>query len=434
MGIPWREIRGSNKWVAMKVFKSKFWLPVLLATNLVWSGCGSSSQDFVTTGNPPNINISAPVAVNDAYTTSLNRALVVPAATGVLVNDSPNPIGGQPVLVTFQSTSVYGGQVTSTDNAGAFTYTPAPGFLGTDIFRYDLSNGSFTSRATVTVEVTPQGPGIFVDSRTGNDSTASATSGLPYATVQGAVNAAGPNADIIILPGEGTYTGQVQLLNGQRLLGTESALVNAQGPVRPTLSGPVILADGNTLDSLRVVRTPGICIDGDGQDSGTITNCEIADNVSGTGIQMRGVTGNWLVAGNTISQVDGIGLDLDTQMDGSAVIRVQRNTITGCSRFGLGVAAFGQSDNAVQITDNTLSANGIGLGPNGGNVGMLCGASQTATVCVQVLGNQNQGLYTLVPASTINFEQFAQAGELNSGTFVTLQGQVTDVAAGFCGF
>lgn len=421
----------------MNIFKMKFWVPVLLATNLIWSGCGDSRQEFVYNNANPIVS-SQPVARDDAYSTSLDTPLVVPAAMGVLANDSPNPIDGQIVVVTFQSPTLGGGQVTSADNDGSFTYIPAPGYLGTDVFSYELSNGSFTSRATVTIEVTPQGPGIFVDSRTGDNSTANAATGLPYATIQAAVTAAGPNTDIVILPGRGTYTGTVQLLDGQRLLGTESLLINAQGVVRPTLSGPVILANGNTLDSIRVVRTQGIAIDGDGQDSGIVTNCEVANTTGGTGIQIRGVSGTWLIADNSISQIDGIGLDMDTQMDSSAVVQVQRNSITDCVQFGLGVAGFGASNIAVQIIDNVLSGNGAGSGPNGGDVGMFCPATGTSEVCLQILGNENQGLYTFLLASnsnsTINVEQFAQAGSLNSGIFVTLQGVVTDVAEGFCGF
>ncbi len=419
----------------MKKFGNKFWLSVLLASNLVWSGCGSSREEFVFGGTTNPVVSTRPIAQPDAYATRLDTPLVVPAATGVLVNDTPNPIAGQPITVTFQSPTVGGGQVSSTGNEGGFTYTPAPGFLGTDIFSYDLSNGSFTSRTTVTIEVAPQGPGIFVDSRTGNDSTANAVSGLPYATIQAAVSAAGPNADIVILPGRGTYTGTVQLLDGQRLLGTESVLINAQGVIRPTLSGPVILADGNTLDSLRVVRTQGIAIDGDGQNSGTITNCEVADTVNGTGIQIRGISGTWLIADNAISQVDGIGLDMDTQNTSSGVVRVQRNTITDSKRFGLGVAGFGGSDIAVQVIDNVLSRNGAGLGPNSGAVGMFCATAGTGEVCLQILGNQNTGLYLFEQAgSTISVEQLAQVEQLNSGTFRTLQGALTEVADGFCGF
>jgi VCBS repeat-containing protein len=93
----------------------------------------------------------APVATNDAYTTDEDTALTI-AAPGVLGNDSDLDSS------TLTAAVVTGpGHGTLTLNAnGAFTYTPAANFNGTDTFTYRANDGSLTSDpATVTITVTP---------------------------------------------------------------------------------------------------------------------------------------------------------------------------------------------------------------------------------------------------------------------------------------
>lgn len=389
-------------------------------------GCGDSEESFVTADGGGGSTL--PIARADSYTTALGTALAVPADMGVLINDS---VPGGPVRVAFPSVTTRGGQVTLAGDSGAFTYTPAQGFVGPDAFVYEVSNGFGTSRATVTIAVTlgVQGPGVFVDSVSGSDATGNFASGSPFATVQAAVTAAGPGADIVVFPGRGTYTGTVNLLNGQRLLGFASGLVNAQGSDRPTLSGPVVLADNNTVASVRVVRTDGIAIDGDDQVNGTVTGCEVA-NSAGTGIQIRSIAGDWSILDNTVTQTDGIGIDMDTQGDDVAVVRVNDNSISGSRLFGLGMAAFGQSRLTVQVNDNVLTDN-LGL------FSVLAISTGTSTLCLQMLGNQNDSVYRFDRTSAqaaLNVERFSELPTLNSGTVTVTQLPVTDVPAGFCGF
>jgi hypothetical protein len=401
-------------------------IPLLLfALVTLLAGCGDSQESFVVAPGGGS-GSSLPVARADAYSTALNAVLAVPADTGVLANDTLNAVAGSTVTVVFPSVSSQGGQITSSDDNGAFTYTPAPGFEGTDGFEYELSNGFGTSHATVTIEValgTP-GAGFFVDSVSGNDASGDFQSGSPFATVQAAVTAAGPGQDIVVYPGRGTYTGTVNLLDGQRLLGFASALVQAQGTDRPTLSGPVVLADGNTVDSIRVVRTAGIGIDGDDQTGGTVTNCEVADTEEGaTGIQIRDITGNWLIEGNTVTRAGGIGIDMDTQDDGSGVVRVNHNDISGCRLFGLGMAAFGQSELTVQVNDNVLADN-LGL------FSVLAISAGTSTLNMEILDNQNDSAYRfdrLTSQAALNVERFSDFESQN--TVMVPDEPVTDVPA-----
>lgn len=110
--------------------------PVLIGLNL-------------TAPTPPN---SAPVVVDDNYTVDANATLTVPGE-GVLANDSdPDNDPLTAVLVS----DVSNGVLTLNPN-GSFTYTPSAGFVGTDSFTYQASDGELTSNvATVTITVQGQ--------------------------------------------------------------------------------------------------------------------------------------------------------------------------------------------------------------------------------------------------------------------------------------
>ncbi len=93
----------------------------------------------------------APVAVNDAYTTDEDVALVV-AAPGVLANDT-DPEGT--ALTAAVVAGPAHGSLTLNPN-GSFTYTPAANYNGPDSFTYKASDGTTDSNvATVTLTVNP---------------------------------------------------------------------------------------------------------------------------------------------------------------------------------------------------------------------------------------------------------------------------------------
>lgn len=99
------------------------------------------------------INVhGAPTSTPDAYTTVEDAQLSVNAADGVLANDE-NATGLN--LVTGASHGVLDLDTTT----GAFTYDPAPGFVGSDSFTYRAKNPDGVSEpATVTITVTPAPP------------------------------------------------------------------------------------------------------------------------------------------------------------------------------------------------------------------------------------------------------------------------------------
>jgi hypothetical protein len=101
---------------------------------------------FEGDGEPPANR--PPVAVDDSATTTQDVAVEI----AVLANDS-DPDGDPLTVGSF--TQPASGSVTLSPN-GTFTYTPAPGFVGDDIFTYNASDGELDSDpATVTVIVEP---------------------------------------------------------------------------------------------------------------------------------------------------------------------------------------------------------------------------------------------------------------------------------------
>ena len=399
----------------------------LLVGATLLTGCGSS-ENFVVTNN--NGVIPAPICVDDAYSTNANATLTVNAANGVLANDTPNG-----ATLTFQGTSANGGTITGAQD-GSFTYVPPASFTGSDTFTYTLGGSGGVVTCTVTITVNAVN-GFFVDAANGNDTTGSFTGGLPFASIQAAVTAAGTNQDIVVLPG--TYTGNVTLLNGQRLLGSGSSLITPQGAVRPVLNGAgITLADGNTIDFIRIQGTPGDAIFGNGVNGATISNCEIADLTNvGSGIQDDSATGTWIVNANNITGTAGVGVEISAGAGDNLTLTVSGNSITGSNPGALTLTALQTANFVAQVTNNTTTGS------------VLTGATQeyiaanTARLCLDITGNTNDDTYCFArtdATATLEVEQLNQLTTLNSGTAVIENNNggglfpATEVPDGTCGF
>jgi hypothetical protein len=87
---------------------------------------------------------------NDSYSTPENTALSVDGP-GVVENDN---ICGTDGLVVSTSSPSHGTLANFDDADGGFTYTPDPGFVGTDTFTYVLEDVAESPTATVTITVT----------------------------------------------------------------------------------------------------------------------------------------------------------------------------------------------------------------------------------------------------------------------------------------
>lgn len=412
-----------------EVVMKKYLSIALLTGALLMSGCGDS-ENFVFTNNT-NV-VVAPVCVDDAYTTNQDTTLTVNAANGVLANDTPN--GG--TVVAFDATSTANGTV-SVNPDGSFVYTPASSFTGNDSFTYVVGNAAGQRTCTVTITVVAVN-GFFVDAVNGNDGTGSFNGGLPFQTIQAAVAAAPTNADIVVLPGN--YTGAVNLKDGQRLLGSGSVL--AQGATRPQLTGPVDLADSNTLDFLRIEGTNGPAINGTDQDAGNITNCEIANTTNtGAGVGGLSVSGSWNISNNTFSNLDGTAVFLTSTVNDQTLVVISNNTMSSNALAAVVLNSEGSSNLTASVTGNTSSGNNTVAGD-----AFELFAEDTSIFCLDLEDNTNDDDYRLSnnTVSTLNVEELnaltdpQPGGAGNTGTVLIDMGggfsPPTPQNDGFCGF
>jgi hypothetical protein len=94
---------------------------------------------------------TAPVANDDYYTCYTEVGSLSVSAPGPFSNDSDD---NSFTLQSYDATSIHGGTITMS-STGAFTYTPASGFTGSDTFTYTIvDDNSLTDTATVHITVT----------------------------------------------------------------------------------------------------------------------------------------------------------------------------------------------------------------------------------------------------------------------------------------
>ncbi len=93
--------------------------------------------------------VSAPTAVNDAYSVAQEKTLAV-SAPGVLINDTG--AGDGTLAAVVQTLPAHGSLELNSD--GSFVYSPDTGFHGTDSFTYLATNGKLTGATPATVTIT----------------------------------------------------------------------------------------------------------------------------------------------------------------------------------------------------------------------------------------------------------------------------------------
>ncbi len=114
---------------------------------------GSLQSGEVTAAITVFAQNDAPQARADSYQGVRNQALSVPASSGLLANDID--VDGDALVVALVDTPLYGQVQVEPD--GAFAYSPSPGWVGTDRFRYAASDGSDRGLAEVTIRINPPG-------------------------------------------------------------------------------------------------------------------------------------------------------------------------------------------------------------------------------------------------------------------------------------
>jgi protocatechuate 3,4-dioxygenase beta subunit len=120
---------------------------------------GSNQSIEVNAGLLP---LYRPPIVQDASYSMIAGSPLVVAAPGVVADDTVSP--GQTVSVSLVSGPAHGAVTYNTD--GSFLYTPAGGFIGTDSFTYQFSDG-IMARDVATVMLTVQDPNAVPGGGTG---------------------------------------------------------------------------------------------------------------------------------------------------------------------------------------------------------------------------------------------------------------------------
>lgn len=113
---------------------------------------GTSYSGYATVRITVTSVVDPPVALDDAYTVASGGTLAR-TGPGLLANDY-HPEGLDVVVDTLTIEQPSNGTLTSYSSTGAFSYTPDPGFVGTDTFRYRVTDGArYSSYATVVITV-----------------------------------------------------------------------------------------------------------------------------------------------------------------------------------------------------------------------------------------------------------------------------------------
>jgi hypothetical protein len=193
-------------------------------------------------------------SVNDAPTAAADSFAVVENSAGnnltVLSNDTAAPDTGEVLTIGAVGTPA-NGTVSIVSGNTKLSYTPNPGFSGTDTLVYTLTDGSLTDTATVTIDVTSvvtepvntlPGPQALVED-----------SPLIFSSV-------GNNALTVTDANNNTLTVQISVTNGTfTLSGVNGLAVTGNGTSTLTLSGPIASLDA-ALDGARY--TPGANFNG----------------------------------------------------------------------------------------------------------------------------------------------------------------------------
>lgn len=129
-----------------------------------WQDVGGGVTDTGTMADTFDIVVKpvndSPVAVNDSYLTFSNTQLTTTLGDGVLSNDS-DPDGHSLTVNTTPVSGPSSGSVTLNSD-GTFTYTPNNGFIGTDSFVYQISDGAGgTAQAVAQIQVSPLVTGLL---------------------------------------------------------------------------------------------------------------------------------------------------------------------------------------------------------------------------------------------------------------------------------
>ena len=289
-----------------------------------WSGTDTftyKANDGTTESSPVTVTIvvvatdDPPAAGNDSYATDEDTALTVPAP-GVLANDTDAE--GDAFAAVLVAGPAHGTVALNPD--GAFTYTPAADWNGTDTFTYKANAGGVdgnVATVSITVNATSDAPVAVSDSYATDEDTALTVAApgvlgndtdvdngvLTVALVAGPTHGAltlNPDGSFTYTPAadwSGTDTFTYTANDGT----TDSGIATVTLTVRPTNDAPVAADDSYTTneDALLTVATPGVLGNDTDLEGGTLKAVLEAGpahgtvSVNGSGFFVYRPAANW---------------------------------------------------------------------------------------------------------------------------------------------
>ena len=264
---------------------------------------------------------AAPTTNADMVSTLPDRTVVIP----VLSNDAdPN---GDPISILTVSVPTNGVAVVNAN--GTITYTPNPGFKGTDTFTYTITDGSATATATATITVTNAAP-IAVDD---NRSTAGGTAVI----VDVLANDLDLNGDPLSLVGASDPAGG-------------SVLVNAGGTItytpNPGFKGTDTFTYTITDGSATATATATVTV----ANAAPIAVDDEVATLPATAVRIG------VVANDSDPNGDPVTVDAVTQPANGATVGVATNNGDGTITFAPNAAFRGTATFIYTLSDGTTTA------------------------------------------------------------------------------
>ncbi|MCU1354141.1 MAG: tandem-95 repeat protein, partial [Acidimicrobiales bacterium] len=317
--------------------------------------------------------VNQPPTVGTPSTATRGNTRTSTAAPGALAG-AADPEGGAVQVCTTGPTATAHGTVDFSSD-GAYTYDPAPGFIGTDTVSFSVCDASNASTsATLTVSV--HGPEIwYVDGQAAVNG--SGTDRSPFNMLASAQSASG-SGDIIYLARSGASGANagITLKDQTHLVGAGVALVRL--PDNPDIAAgtaPTITRAGSTQPVVTLgnaTSVSGLTISGAGSASGApgisgsgVGSSETVDHVDVTGTSGPGIHLAEVGGTVTLSHVNVSGSADDAvsvrNRTTSLTLAVDHSTISGTTQAGNGIVVRGGSSGShptvsVAITTTTFTA------------------------------------------------------------------------------
>jgi VCBS repeat-containing protein len=307
----------------------------------VWSTAVSRTISITPANQPPvpGTNNFTSVIGNTTFGFGTSPSAPAVTATGSLLDNATDPDSPHANLsVTSNGTPSHGSVTVSSD--GTFTYLPAAGYTGSDSFTYTISDNdpSNPKTATGTVNLTV-GPLVWYVNN--NASAGDGRSSSPFSSLSAAATRTGTNDYLFLYHGTGTYSGNVAMKSGEKLIGQSDGLtVGTVQLVSASGTNPAITnSSGDGIDLAEGASVAGVDV----------------SSASANGIAASGVNSATINSDVTVGSAGGSALSISA---GSGTIS-SAATITSGS--GKAVSVSGRTGGTVSVTGAVTNTTGSGI-------------------------------------------------------------------------